>query len=57
MCLAQGKERTPKDKAEFRAMLPNINLWVPPRLLARARTHAAVATCSSGWASLRFCAD
>ena len=26
MCLAQGKDRTPKDKAEFRATLPNINL-------------------------------
>ena len=26
MCLAQGKERTPKDKAEFGATLPNINL-------------------------------
>lgn len=26
MCLAQGKDRSNKDKAEFRATLPNINL-------------------------------
>ena len=25
LCLAQGKEKTPKDKAEFKMMLPNIN--------------------------------
>ena len=25
MCLAQGKDRSNKDKAEFRATLPNIN--------------------------------
>jgi len=25
-CLAQGKEQSPRDKAEFRTMLPNINL-------------------------------
>ena len=36
MCLAQGKDRTPKDKAEFRVMLPNINLLVGG---ARRRTR------------------